>query len=77
MCKLKENNQVYLTQHVLTPGCHGYSLSLEKQPLHFLRLNIPPLAALLIDSLAFDKHGRLAVFTHGDAEEPDSKKEER
>ncbi len=59
------------------PGCHGYSLSLEKQPLHFLRLNIPPLAALLIDSLAFDKHGRLAVFTHGDAEEPDSKKEER
>lgn len=52
------------------PGCHGYSLFFEKHPLHFLRSNIPPLAALLIDSLASDKHGRL-VFTHGDTEEPD------
>lgn len=50
------------------PGCHGYRLSFEKQPLHFLRSHIPPLAALLIDSLASDKHGRLAVFTHGDTD---------
>jgi len=79
VCKLKAKYSSLFNPACLDAdaGCHGYSLSLEKQPLYFLRSNIPPLAALLIDSLASDKHGRLAVFTHGDAEEPDSKKEER
>lgn len=58
------------------PGCHGYRLSLEKQPLHFLRSNTPPLADLLIDSLASDKHERSAVFTHGDTDSMGEKKDE-